>query len=569
MKGRATLLYAQLAWSASDTPRTAGLFLFCTVAHGVAHGIMALAAGALVRALALGAMDGRSTASFTGLSALSLASIGLLSAGAKLVANVAAARARSELVARTAERVRERVLDARLAGHVRHLGQDDHGGVLELAPQATSREVAALTSHVREVELAIDGGVLRAVRAVAELVPVALALVLVDAKLAVGALVVLVPFGLGLGRLRRGWRARQAEAFRESEALLAAADDAMRNADLFRVYRAEQRARQSMRTLGARIASLGSWLASRAALLSSMNEVLAALALVLVVLASARWSDAQRATLVPFSVVFFLAYKPLRDLSEARLAWAKGDAALIAVEAVAPSKRSSGEVESGARVRDAGGDRPPSLPLARLEIRALMPPNVAFAPLDLCLEPGEILGLVAPTGYGKTTLLRVLLGLVRPVSGSVRYAGNELSDAEGPGSRPFAWVPQDAPLVVGSLEDNVGLGGATVDVTALLEKLGARELAKDLGDTPIGAGGRELSGGERQWVSLARALASMRPVLLLDEPTSGLDMESQARVLDAVRALRGERSVILVTHRRESLVVCDRIVELAQPGEPG
>jgi ABC-type bacteriocin/lantibiotic exporter with double-glycine peptidase domain len=92
---------------------------------------------------------------------------------------------------------------------------------------------------------------------------------------------------------------------------------------------------------------------------------------------------------------------------------------------------------------------------------------------------------------------------------------------------------------------------------ALLEGAPAEE-------SRLGPGGRALSGGERQWVSLARALATSQPVLLLDEPTSALDPASQRAMLDAIARLRGTRSVILVTHRPEPLALADVVVSLGR-----
>jgi ABC-type transport system involved in cytochrome bd biosynthesis fused ATPase/permease subunit len=75
-----------------------------------------------------------------------------------------------------------------------------------------------------------------------------------------------------------------------------------------------------------------------------------------------------------------------------------------------------------------------------------------------------------------------------------------------------------------------------------------------------------VSGGERQWIALARAIATGQPILLLDEPTSGLDAEAQRRVLEAVACLRGRRTVLLVTHRVEPLGVADLVVRLDAKG---
>lgn len=571
-------LFAPLRESARRDARSAALFLFCTGAHGVAHGALALFAGALVRGLASGLapMDERSTRLVGASSALALAFAGALAASVKGATAVVAAGAQARLVGEAGERLRRRALAARLRGPVGAQCQPGHGDHAPAPKLATARRgpvvgggasdpdvgrgVASLTTSIRDVEHALAAGLLQSVRALAELAPIVVVLFLVDARLAVGAALVLAPFGWALGRLRRAWKQRQLGAMREAEALFSAADDALRHADLFRVYRAERLARARVGALGARLTALSVSLAARAQALSSANEILAALALVLVVAGASRWALAERATVVPFAVAFFLAYKPLRDLGDARLAWAKGEAALerlaLPLEADAPDDEVAGP-------RAPTADDAVIATLGVLEVDGLRLPRGGLAePLRFSVAPGRCLGLVAPTGKGKTTLLRVLLGLEAPLAGAVRYGGLELGPRTEPGRRPFAWVPQDTPLIAGTLQENIALGAARVDARRALRELGAGDLADALGDEAIGAGGRSLSGGERQWVALARALEAGRPVLLLDEPTSGLDAASQARVLEAIAALRGRRTVVLVTHRREALTVCDEVIEL-------
>jgi ABC-type transport system involved in cytochrome bd biosynthesis fused ATPase/permease subunit len=126
-------------------------------------------------------------------------------------------------------------------------------------------------------------------------------------------------------------------------------------------------------------------------------------------------------------------------------------------------------------------------------------------------------------------------------------------------------VPQEAPVLADTLAANVVLGAPSADARDALELLGATSLASQ-GEARVGAGGRALSGGERQWVALARAIATHQPVLLLDEPTSGLDADAQQTVLAAIARLRGRRTVILVTHRLEPLSIADVVVRLEDGG---
>jgi ABC-type transport system involved in cytochrome bd biosynthesis fused ATPase/permease subunit len=107
----------------------------------------------------------------------------------------------------------------------------------------------------------------------------------------------------------------------------------------------------------------------------------------------------------------------------------------------------------------------------------------------------------------------------------------------------------------------VGLGGAA-DAIAVMSAIGAGSLAERLGDAQLGVGGRALSGGEQKQVAIARALATSQPVLLLDEPTSGLDDHAQALVLSAIEKLRGQRTVLVVTHRPEPLAIADQVLLL-------
>lgn len=185
----------------------------------------------------------------------------------------------------------------------------------------------------------------------------------------------------------------------------------------------------------------------------------------------------------------------------------------------------------------------------------------ALEGFDLDLFPGEVVALTGPSGAGKSTVLAVLLGFVQPTSGSLTVDGVPASEFEASAwRRQFAWVPQRPGLRTGSIADNVRLGlpSATDEqVRRALAAAGAVELDPA---TPVGEGGRLLSGGQQRRVALARALITAAPVLLLDEPTAGLDAEAEAAVIAGVRSTR--RTVLVVAHRPALIAAADRVVEV-------
>jgi ABC-type multidrug transport system fused ATPase/permease subunit len=528
--------------------------------HAVGHACVALFAGGIAVAMArmweVG--GGRSIPLGSGRSlgdqAFSLAALGLAVLAAKAAAGVYASYVQARVAGEAASELRLELLDALLAVH--RLRCPRHGDQGEESSGTSARDVMALTDRVREVEVGLKQGLLGGLRAVAQLVPLAVVLAVLAPRLAAVAAAVLAVFGFALGRLRAGYQRATRREARERERLLEAADESVRHADLWVSYGAQGKARARVGTLGDALARGAARLEARAAAMSGANEVLGAAALLLAIVASrAGWLGALASgdRLLAFAVAFFLAYRPLRELADARLVLARAEGAFAELRMVIGAKDEASAAPEQARDWAPGA----------LEIRGLRLRRGSGEPLSLRAEPGSVVAIAGPTGAGKTTLLRTLLGLEPAAAGDVLYAGEPLGDAPaGPAARPFAWVPQEAPLLADTLQGNVQLGAYDVDPAEALAPLGASHLVRELEAARLGAGGRPVSGGERQWISLARAIATRQPVLLLDEPTSGLDAQSQRRVLEAIARLRGRRTVLIVTHRPEPLGIADLVVRL-------
>jgi PrtD family type I secretion system ABC transporter len=212
-------------------------------------------------------------------------------------------------------------------------------------------------------------------------------------------------------------------------------------------------------------------------------------------------------------------------------------------------------------------------PAGQLQAQGLVyrPPGserMLLAGVSLSLEPGESLAITGPSGAGKSTLVRVLTGLWKPNAGVVRLDHVDL--AQWPREELGPWlgyVPQDVELFAGTVADNIArLGDVdSAKVVHAAQRAGVHELILTLPegyDTVIDAMGVMLSPGQRQRIALARALYGNPKLLVLDEPNSNLDGAGELALGEALKALRGQVTVIVVTHRSTLVQHMDKLLVL-------
>lgn len=193
----------------------------------------------------------------------------------------------------------------------------------------------------------------------------------------------------------------------------------------------------------------------------------------------------------------------------------------------------------------------------------------ALSDLSLVVRKGETLGIVGPSGAGKTTLVDLLLGLMPPSSGRIMLDGRDAQAINWLAwRRKVIYVAQEPFLLNASIRDNVRFYDRTIsepDISDACQSANLETLLATLPrgiDTGVGERGNRLSGGERQRVALARALARKPEILILDEATSALDAESERSIQDALAHLRGKVTMILIAHRLTTVLGADRIIVL-------
>ncbi len=200
--------------------------------------------------------------------------------------------------------------------------------------------------------------------------------------------------------------------------------------------------------------------------------------------------------------------------------------------------------------------------------------NPVVKDISFCVNPGETVALVGPSGEGKTTILRLILGLIKPQQGrmTMSVADGRTTEVSASTRRFCSYVPQENAVFAGSIADNLRMvnpeatDGELISVLKTAEAWGFIEKLPLGIHTVINEKGVNFSEGQIQRISIARAILKNSPVLVMDEATSALDAETEKRVLANIMKSYPNRTCVITTHRPSMLQYCDRVYRVDEDG---
>lgn len=187
--------------------------------------------------------------------------------------------------------------------------------------------------------------------------------------------------------------------------------------------------------------------------------------------------------------------------------------------------------------------------------------------INLIISKGDKVAFIGPSGSGKSTLVDLMIGLYKPLSGDIYIDDQKLTQKNIRAFRSkVGYIPQSIYLFDGTVGENVAFGYEYDEfkIIDVLKKANIYDFlsTKDGIDTRVGEGGIQLSGGQKQRIGIARALYADPEILVLDEATSALDNETEAKIMDEIYEVSGNKTLLIIAHRLSTIEKCERIIKL-------
>ncbi len=258
-------------------------------------------------------------------------------------------------------------------------------------------------------------------------------------------------------------------------------------------------------------------------------------------------------------------FKPVKDLATTTNAIAQAAVGVERVQAILETDTILPERSDGAEPRFLKGE--------------IVFDHVAFGysadtpvltDVSFKIEPGQMVGVVGPTGSGKSTVVSLIPRFYDPTKGAVKIDGRDVRDYKvNPLREQIGYVLQDTVLFRGTILENIAFGRPNAtreEIVAAAQLANADEFIARMPkgyDTMVGERGSTLSGGQRQRIGIARVMVRNSPILLLDEPTAALDSESEKAVIEALERLMKGRTVITIAHRLSTIRDADKIIVIS------
>lgn len=442
----------------------------------------------------------------------------------------------------------------------------DLAHLLAEAPAALATRFSADIELVRQASIIVFGSL----RDILTLVAAIVVMLSIDWAMAISLVLVFAlafgPIGIAGARIRRISMDTQGEIAHMSESV----NEGLSGIRMVRTYQLEERLKSTSNNVFEKLFNLRVALVKWQALVTPMIEILAgiAIALLLFLVAVRMQSDAiDLAGFIGLITALGVATNPARKLGGAYAVGLQGMAALERVYALYDARN---DIADGEFVYADG--KPAEGEITFNEVSFIYPDgHAALHDINLTIEAGSTYAFVGRSGAGKSTIFNLLPRLFDATHGTICIDGRDITDHELNALRnQISVVSQDSVLLSGTVLENISFGreGSSREACIAAAKAAAADdfISKlpNGYETEIDPSKANFSGGERQRLSIARAILRDAPILMLDEPTSALDAQSEASIRQALNVLSDGRTTLVIAHRLATIMDADQIVVMDQ-----